>query len=85
MSSVSLVNVIGSTLMNETEHTLPLACGYEISVPATKTFMNQALAFLYLALRMGGHNTGVLTRLPELLGTAPPRRWKRRCARSNPA
>ncbi len=67
MGSVSLVNVIGSTLMNETEHSLPLACGYEISVPATKTFMNQALAFLYLALRMGGHNTGVLGRLPELL------------------
>ena len=67
MGSVSLVNVIGSTLMNETEHTLPLACGYEISVPATKTFMNQALAFLYLALRMGGHNTGMLARLPELL------------------
>jgi len=29
--------------------------------------MNQALAFLYLALRMGGHNTGALARLPELL------------------
>jgi len=27
-----------------------IACGYEISVPATKTFMNQALLFHYLAL-----------------------------------
>ena len=28
--------------------------GYEISVPATKTFVNQVLAFLFLARRMGG-------------------------------
>jgi len=50
MAILGLVNVLGSTLMNESERYLPLACGYEISVPATKTFMNQALAFLYLAL-----------------------------------
>jgi len=67
MGVLGLVNVLGSTLMNESEYYLPLVCGYEISVPATKTFTNQAAAFLYLALRMGGHSTAPLARLPELL------------------
>jgi glucosamine--fructose-6-phosphate aminotransferase (isomerizing) len=61
MGVLGLVNVIGSTLMRVSEHHLPLACGYEISVPATKTFTNQVIAFLYLAMRMGGHDTSTLT------------------------
>jgi len=76
MAPLSLVNVIGSTLMRESRAYLPIACGYEISVPATKTFLNQCLAFLYLAVRMGGHSTADLHRLPDLLeetiaGTEP--------------
>jgi glucosamine--fructose-6-phosphate aminotransferase (isomerizing) len=67
MAGMGLVNVIGSTLTLETERYLPLACGYEISVPATKTFLNQALAFLYLALRMGDHDTSFLAALPGLI------------------
>ncbi len=67
MGILGLVNVLGSTLMNESERYLPLVCGYEISVPATKTFMNQALAFLYLALRMGECSTEALASLPALL------------------
>ncbi len=67
MRVLGLVNVLGSTLMNVSETYLPLACGYEISVPATKTFMNQAITFLYLALRMGGHSTKLLDELPDLL------------------
>jgi glucosamine--fructose-6-phosphate aminotransferase (isomerizing) len=67
MGILGLVNVLGSTLMNESERYLPLACGYEISVPATKTFMNQALTFLYLALRMGNQPVAQLDRLPDLL------------------
>ena len=67
MRVLGLVNVLGSTLMNVSETYLPLACGYEISVPATKTFMNQAITFLYLALRMGGHSTKLLEELPDLL------------------
>ncbi len=35
---------------------MPLACGYEISVPATKTFVNQAVLFLYLAYRLAGRD-----------------------------
>ena len=67
MGVLGLVNVIGSTLMRVSEHHIPLGCGYEISVPATKTFTNQVIAFLYLALRMGGHDTSILHNLPELM------------------
>lgn len=67
MRVLGLVNVLGSSLMNVSECYLPMGCGYEISVPATKTFMNQSLAFLFLALRLGGHSTAELARLPDLL------------------
>jgi glucosamine--fructose-6-phosphate aminotransferase (isomerizing) len=67
MRVLGLVNVLGSSLMNVSECYLPTGCGYEISVPATKTFMNQSLTFLFLALRMGGHSTAELARLPDLL------------------
>jgi len=67
LAALGIVNVLGSTLMKESEIYIPLACGYEISVPATKTFMNQALAFLYLALKLGGRDTSVLNSLPGLI------------------
>jgi glucosamine--fructose-6-phosphate aminotransferase (isomerizing) len=67
MGVLGLVNVIGSTLMRVSEYHLPLGCGYEISVPATKTFTNQVVAFLYLAMRMGGHDTKSLNTLPDLM------------------
>jgi glucosamine--fructose-6-phosphate aminotransferase (isomerizing) len=67
MGILGLVNVVGSTLTLVSETWLPLACGYEISVPATKTFTNQVLAFLFLALKMGGHNTRYLSKLPALM------------------
>ena len=67
MQCYGLANVIGSTLTKTTTACLPLCCGYEISVPATKTFTNQVVTFLYLAYRLGGHNTLELERLPELL------------------
>ncbi len=64
---LGLVNVLGSTLMHASESYLPLACGYEISVPATKTFVNQCVAFLAIALRAGGHGMEVLKDLPGLI------------------
>jgi len=64
---LGLVNVLGSSLTRESERYLPLACGYEISVPATKTFTNQVVAFLGLALRMGRHPGDVLAQAPRLL------------------
>jgi glutamine---fructose-6-phosphate transaminase (isomerizing) len=66
-SIFSLVNVIGSTLTKVSEYHLPMGCGYEISVPATKTFTNQVITFLYLAMRMGGQDTSSLRILPDLM------------------
>jgi glucosamine--fructose-6-phosphate aminotransferase (isomerizing) len=62
-----LANVIGSTLTRAAQVCLPLGCGYEISVPATKTFTNQVLSFLYLAYRLAGRDTGELARVPDLM------------------
>jgi glucosamine--fructose-6-phosphate aminotransferase (isomerizing) len=67
MGTLGLVNVIGSTLTMATERYLPLACGYEISVPATKTFTNQLVALLYLALQMGNVPPTSLKELPNLM------------------
>jgi glutamine---fructose-6-phosphate transaminase (isomerizing) len=67
MGTIGLVNVIGSTLMRSTDQYLPLACGYEISVPATKTFTNQVITFLYLSLQIAGLPTESLYQLPELM------------------
>jgi glucosamine--fructose-6-phosphate aminotransferase (isomerizing) len=64
---LGVLNVLGSTLMHQSEVYLPLACGYEISVPATKTFTNQAILFLYLAYRLAGRDTSELGSLPDLL------------------
>ncbi len=63
-------NVLGSTLMHASDVYLPLACGYEISVPATKTFVNQAVLFLYLAYRLAGRDVAEMDVLPELLEQA---------------
>ena len=67
MVILGLVNVVGSTLTLVSEVHLPLTCGYEISVPATKTYCNQVLTLLYLALRYGGHDTGVLHKVPKMM------------------
>jgi glucosamine--fructose-6-phosphate aminotransferase (isomerizing) len=67
---LGVLNVLGSTLMNASDVYLPLACGYEISVPATKTFVNQAVLFLYLAYCLAGRDTAELDALPELLALA---------------
>ena len=67
MGILGLVNVVGSTLTLVSEVYLPLTCGYEISVPATKTYSNQVLTLLYLALRYGGHDTDALNAIPEMM------------------
>jgi glucosamine--fructose-6-phosphate aminotransferase (isomerizing) len=67
MDCFGLANVVGSTLTRAATLCLPLGCGYEISVPATKTFTNQVLAFLYLAYRLAGQDTAPLRRVPELM------------------
>ncbi|MBA4376797.1 MAG: glutamine--fructose-6-phosphate transaminase (isomerizing) [Anaerolinea sp.] len=67
MTCYGLANVIGSTLTRSTAAWLPLCCGYEISVPATKTFTNQVVTFLYLAYRLGDRDTKELENIPELM------------------
>jgi glucosamine--fructose-6-phosphate aminotransferase (isomerizing) len=67
MTCFGLANVVGSTLTKATSFCLPLCCGYEISVPATKTFTNQVVTFLYLAYRLAGKNTSDLARIPDLM------------------
>src|SRR5512141_3237341 len=67
MACFGLANVVGSTLTKATSFSLPLCCGYEISVPATKTFTNQVVTFLYLAYKMAGRDTSELLRIPELM------------------
>ncbi len=67
MTAFGLANVIGSTLTKATVCTLPLCCGYEISVPATKTFTNQVVTFLYLAYRLAEQDTAELEQIPDLM------------------
>jgi len=67
MEAYGLANVVGSTLTKATSFCLPLCCGYEISVPATKTFTNQVITFLYLAYRVAGKSTKELANIPLLM------------------
>ena len=67
MTCLGMANVIGSTLTRKTEAWLPLVCGYEISVPATKTFTNQVITFLYLAAKLGAAGDLDLSLLPDLM------------------
>ncbi len=53
---VALVNNVNSTLAQEkSDLVIPLRCGPEIAVPATKSFMNQMVVFYCLALRLAEH------------------------------
>ncbi|MHA1935834.1 MAG: glutamine--fructose-6-phosphate transaminase (isomerizing) [Candidatus Thorarchaeota archaeon] len=54
--TLGIVNVIGSTLMFKADQFVPMACGYEVSVPATKTYYSQTIIFAYLAARLGERN-----------------------------
>jgi glucosamine--fructose-6-phosphate aminotransferase (isomerizing) len=67
IQAFGLVNVIGSTLTKSAELYLSLTCGYEISVPATKTFTNQVISFLYLALKMADLSITDVNLLPDLI------------------
>jgi glucosamine--fructose-6-phosphate aminotransferase (isomerizing) len=68
---LGVLNVIGSTLMHAAHRYLPIASGYEISVPATKTFLNQVILFLYLADRLHPEGPRIAWReVPELIQRA---------------
>lgn len=58
---VSLVNNVNSTLAQEkSDVVIPLRCGPEVAVPATKSFMNQMTVFYCLALRLAARRIPTL-------------------------
>jgi glucosamine 6-phosphate synthetase-like amidotransferase/phosphosugar isomerase protein len=53
VKKIVLVNNMNSTLGQEkSDVSIPINCGPEIAVPATKSFMNQITLFYYLAIRL---------------------------------
>ncbi len=64
--TVSLVNVVGSTITRETDLTCYIHAGPEISVVATKTFTSQLAFLLRLALHMSSAELD-LSPLPKLM------------------
>ncbi|MHA1613726.1 MAG: glutamine--fructose-6-phosphate transaminase (isomerizing), partial [Candidatus Thorarchaeota archaeon] len=54
--TLGILNVLGSTLQFQADSYVPMACGYEISVPATKTYFSQTIIFAYLAAKLGERN-----------------------------
>ncbi|MFA5499071.1 MAG: SIS domain-containing protein [Candidatus Cloacimonadia bacterium] len=52
IKTIVLVNNVNSTLGQEkSDISIPIYCGQEIAVPATKSYMNQIVLFYYLAVR----------------------------------
>ena len=52
INKIVLVNNVNSTLGQEkSDVSIPIFCGQEIAVPATKSFINQITLFYYLAIR----------------------------------
>lgn len=63
---VGIVNNVSSTLGQEKcEIVLPLRCGPEIAVPATKSFMNQMVMLYALAVRLGWKRLEAVAATPE--------------------
>jgi glucosamine 6-phosphate synthetase-like amidotransferase/phosphosugar isomerase protein len=58
---ISLVNNVNSTIAEEkSDLVIPLRCGPEIAVPATKSFMNQMVLFFCLALHLAERRVDAL-------------------------
>lgn len=54
VSYINVVNNINSTIaLEKSDICIPLHCGPEIAVPATKSFINQLLVLYIMALRLG--------------------------------
>jgi len=51
--TVAIVNVVGSAITREVDHTIYTRAGPEIGVAATKTFVTQLVALYLLALELG--------------------------------
>ena len=68
--ALGLVNVLGSTMTRKVQVYLPLACGWEISVPATKTYTNQVIALIALAAAVAGQPVEELDAAPAWIERA---------------
>jgi glucosamine--fructose-6-phosphate aminotransferase (isomerizing) len=63
---VGLVNNVNSTLAQEkSDLVIPLRCGPEIAVPATKSFINQMVVFYCLALHLAEKRIAALGATPD--------------------
>jgi glucosamine--fructose-6-phosphate aminotransferase (isomerizing) len=75
IAKVALVNNVNSTLAQEkADVVIPLRCGPEIAVPATKSFINQMVVFYCLALhvaRVRGEALGEVEARRERLRAVP--------------
>jgi glucosamine 6-phosphate synthetase-like amidotransferase/phosphosugar isomerase protein len=61
IARIALVNNVSSTLAQEkSDLVIPLRCGPEIAVPATKSFMNQMVVLYALALELASVRVGEL-------------------------
>ncbi len=88
VTPLGLVNVLGSTMTRKVQVYLPLACGWEISVPATKTYTNQVIALIALAAAVGGARSRSWTRRrsgSSARSPGPMRRWRTSRGSSPPA
>jgi glucosamine 6-phosphate synthetase-like amidotransferase/phosphosugar isomerase protein len=66
VARIGLVNNVSSTLAQEkSDLVIPLRCGPEIAVPATKSFMNQMVVFYCLALHLAERRIPRLARTDE--------------------
>ena len=54
--TLGVLNVIGSSLMFGADNYIPMGCGYEVSVPATKTYYSQTIILAFLAAMLGLRN-----------------------------
>ncbi|MGI5860861.1 MAG: SIS domain-containing protein [Myxococcales bacterium] len=81
ISRVAIVNNVNSTLAQEkSELVIPLRCGPEIAVPATKSFMNQVAIFYGLALKLASRQLqqpGPGTEEREALSRELALRWEK--------
>jgi glutamine---fructose-6-phosphate transaminase (isomerizing) len=72
---IGIVNIVGSSISIKSNLTFNIAAGLEVSVPATKTFMNQILLLLYISLYLGSQKNNdeakkifeKINKIPDLL------------------
>jgi len=68
--TIGIVNVIGSAITREVDHTIYTRAGPEIGVAATKTFTTQLVALYLLAMELGVQNRSLTAQVKRsIVGT----------------